>query len=559
MVQGVSRPANERADMSVQGSAANPKRWPLTKAVTALLCFAGIMQALSLAWPFKGMDGAPLAWLQCVSFAIYAGVLDRCRDKKQAFATGWLFAFAWLVGCTWWLFISMHTYGGLPAPMAALGVALLAGGHALIYGAAAAVFNALTKSGLGIFSRASAFAALWGLAEILRGSLFTGFPWGAVGYAHIDGLLQHWAPWFGVYGLSAIAAFIAMAIGAERRRHMDSTRTVQIGVFITVTALGFAWFTSPSNTLVGADASQKPIRVTLLQGNIPQDLKFAEGVRQSLNDYRAALLSNTSDLVVTPETAIPLIQQQMPDGYWGQLEAHFAKGSHVALIGVPVAKKAELGQLQYSNSAVALMPQASPATLANYQYDKHHLVPFGEFVPPLFQWFVRMMNIPLGDFTRGDLAQPSLVVKGERIAPNICYEDLFGEELARSFADPDKAPTMMVNLSNIAWFGDTVAIDQHLNISRMRALEMGRPMLRATNTGATAIINAQGQVTHRLPSAVQGALTAEVYGVHGPVTPYARWVSIFGLWPLAGLAVLTLLIVAAMAHASRHGQRRFGP
>ena len=224
-----------------------------------------------------------------------------------------------------------------------------------------------------------------------------------------------------------------------------------------------------------------------------------------------------------------------------------------------LAMRSEQGQLQYSNSAIVLMAQPSPAATASYQYDKHHLVPFGEFVPPFFQWFVRMMNIPLGDFSRGEVAQPSLMFKGERIAPNICYEDLFGEELARSFADPDKAPTLLVNLSNIAWFGDTVAIDQHLNISRMRALELGRPMLRATNTGATAIINAQGQVTHRLPSAVQGALSAEVYGVHGPVTPYAQWVSVFGLWPLVGLALLTLLIVAAMAHASRHGQRRFGP
>ena len=249
----------------------------------------------------------------------------------------------------------------------------------------------------------------------------------------------------------------------------------------------------------------------------------------------------------------------MPDRYWAQLENHFGKGSQAALIGLPLAIRSAQGQLHYSNSAVALMPQATPASTASYQYDKHHLVPFGEFVPPLFQWFVRMMNIPLGDFTRGDVAQPSFFFKGERIAPNICYEDLFGEELARSFADPDKAPTMMVNLSNIAWFGDTVAIDQHLHISRMRALELGRPMLRATNTGATAIINAQGQVTHRLPSAVQGALTAEVYGVHGAITPYAQWVSVLGLWPLSGLAVLTLLIVAAMAHASRHGQRRFGP
>jgi apolipoprotein N-acyltransferase len=328
---------------------------------------------------------------------------------------------------------------------------------------------------------------------------------------------------------------------------------------VLVIALAYTGFISHRPEAEGASLSQKPLRVTLLQGNIPQDLKFGEGVHLALRGYRDALLSSNSDLTVTPETAIPLIQQQMPARYWQELEDHFSKGQQAALIGIPLAMRSEQGQLQYSNSALALMPQAIPASTASYQYDKHHLVPFGEFVPPLFHWFVRMMNIPLGDFSRGDVAQPSLMFKGERIAPNICYEDLFGEELARSFADPDKAPTMMVNLSNIAWFGDTVAIDQHLNISRMRALELGRPMLRATNTGATAIIDAQGHVTHRLPSAVQGALTAEVYGVHGAVTPYARWVSVWGLWPLTGLAVLTLLIVAAISHAARHGQRRFGP
>jgi len=397
------------------------------------------------------------------------------------------------------------------------------------------------------------------LAEIVRGTVFTGFPWGAVGYAHLDSLLQHWAPWVGVYGLCAMAGFTAMAVGAERRRQVENKRVVQFSVLFATVVLGYTWFTSPSNAGIEEGRSKSPISVTLLQGNIPQDLKFGEGVDLALRGYREALLSSASDLTITPETAMPLIQQQMPERYWESLQAHFNKGSQAALIGMPLATRSEKGQMQYSNSALALLPQTSTAATASYQYDKHHLVPFGEFVPPFFQWFVRMMNIPLGDFSRGDVTQPSLVFKGERIAPNICYEDLFGEELARSFVDPDKAPTLMVNLSNIAWFGDTVAIDQHLNISRMRALEMGRPMLRATNTGATAIINAQGQVTHRLPSAVQGVLTADVYGVHGPVTPYARWVSVFGLWPLTGLALLTLLIVAAMAHASRHGQRRFGP
>jgi apolipoprotein N-acyltransferase len=528
--------------------------------MTGFLFVAGLAQATSLAWPFEGaFRGASQGWLQCLSLAMLAGVLDRSNSNKQAFATGWLFSFAWLTGSIWWLFISMNSYGGLPAPIAALAVALLAAGLALFYGAGCMVFYVVSKTGVGVLLRASAFAAVWCLAEMLRGTLWTGFPWGAVGYAHIDSVLQHWAPWMGVYGLCAMSGFIAMTLAAERRGRGATSLAAKTASVALVAGLAFMWVTSPSRNIQDEPPATKPISVTLLQGNIPQDLKFGEGVNRALRDYRETLLSSASDLTVTPETAIPLIQQQMPDRYWEHLENHFSKGAQAALIGLPLATRSEQGQLQYSNSAIALMPQATPASTANYQYDKHHLVPFGEFVPPLFQWFVRMMNIPLGDFTRGDVAQPSFVFKGERIAPNICYEDLFGEELARSFADPDKAPTLMVNLSNIAWFGDTVAIDQHLNISRMRALELGRPMLRATNTGATAIINAQGQVTHRLPSAVQGVLTAEVYGVHGAITPYAQWVSVLGLWPLVGVALMTLLIVAAMAHASRHGQRRFGP
>jgi apolipoprotein N-acyltransferase len=536
------------------------KAWPISLSATAVLFLGGIAQALSLAWPFEGaFKGEAQGWLQCVSLGVLAYSIDRSTSNKQAFVKAWVFSIAWLSASIWWLFISMHRYGGLPAPIAALAVALMAAGLSLFYGSAASLYQAICKTCVGVLPRASAFAAVWSLAEMVRGTLWTGFPWGAVGYAHTDSLLRHWAPWLGVYGICGLTAFIAMGVAAERKDSRSAAHTTQISIVVITAILGYTWFTSPSQKTNEAALSEKAISVTLLQGNIPQDLKFGEGVNHALRDYREALLSSSSDLTVTPETAIPLIKQQVPERYWEQLEAHFGKGKQAALIGLPLAMRSEQGQLLYSNSAIALMAQPSPAATASYQYDKHHLVPFGEFVPPLFQWFVRMMNIPLGDFTRGDVVQPSFEFKGERIAPNICYEDLFGEELARSFADPTRAPTLMVNLSNIAWFGDTVAIDQHLNISRMRALEMGRPMLRATNTGATAIINAQGQVTHRLPSAVQGVLTAEVYGVHGPVTPYAQWVSVLGLWPLAGVALMTLLIVAAMAHASRHGQRRFGP
>jgi apolipoprotein N-acyltransferase len=535
-------------------------RWPLSAQATIAIFVAGLLQAFSLAWPMDGgFKGESQGWLQCASLAVLAGLIDRSHSGKQAFLKAWLFAVAWLGGSFWWLFISMNSYGGLPAPVAILAVALLAAGLAIIYGAAAATYHAVVQTRLGTLLRASAFAAVWSLAEMVRGTLWTGFPWGAVGYAHVDSLLRHWAPWIGVYGLCALSAFLAMVVGAERRDHRATPRKTQLAIVVISALLGYTWWMSPSQNIQPEAKAAVPLRVTLLQGNIPQDLKFGAGVSRALRDYREALLTSESDLIVTPETAIPLTQQQMPDRYWNQLETHFAKGPQAALIGLPMATRSEQGQLQYSNSVIALMPQVTPAATGRYQYDKHHLVPFGEFVPPLFQWFVKRMNIPLGDFTRGDVAQPSLSFKGERIAPNICYEDLFGEELARSFVDADNAPTLLVNLSNIAWFGDTVAIDQHLHISRMRALELGRPMLRATNTGATAIINTQGQVTHRLPSGVQGALTADVWGVRGTVTPYAQWVSVWGLWPLAALALLTLLIVAGVAHASRHGQRRFGP
>jgi apolipoprotein N-acyltransferase len=160
-----------------------------------------------------------------------------------------------------------------------------------------------------------------------------------------------------------------------------------------------------------------------------------------------------------------------------------------------------------------------------------------------------MMNIPLGDFNRGAIGQASFVWKGQRLAPNICYEDLFGEELGARFADPAQAPTIFVNVSNIGWFGDSVAIDQHLQISRMRELEFERPMIRATNTGATAIIEHTGRVADALPRHTRGALVGTVQGRTG-TTPFAWWVARFGLWPLWILA-LAIIFIATRTQRTR--------
>jgi apolipoprotein N-acyltransferase len=283
--------------------------------------------------------------------------------------------------------------------------------------------------------------------------------------------------------------------------------------------------------------------VTLLQGNIAQNEKFDQqaGVPQALQWYAQAIAQAKGQLIVAPETAIAVLPQQLPPAYLPQVQRSMQQpggSAQALLIGIPWGDP----QAGYTNAVMALDAQSNPTDWASlYRYDKHHLVPFGEFIPPFFRWFTSMMNIPLGDFNRGTLNPAPYHQLGQRLAPNICYEDLFGEELAARFMSPERAPTVMVNLSNIGWFGDSVAIDQHLQISRMRTLELQRPMIRATNTGASAVINHQGQVLWSLPRLQQAQATGLVEARTGTITPYAHWASRGGLLPLWALCLALMV------------------
>ena len=269
------------------------------------------------------------------------------------------------------------------------------------------------------------------------------------------------------------------------------------------------------------------------------------------------------NLLPAPETStVPLLPSRLAElvpGLWPMLRQHFAAPGRAALVGVP------LGDFEagYTNSVLGLAAQLAPATGTEpYRYDKSHLVPFGEFVPTGFRWFTEMMNIPLGDFSRGVANPPSMPVQGQRVAPNICYEDLFGEELARRFIDAASAPTVLANISNIGWFGNTEAVPQHLNISRLRTLEFQVPMVRATNTGATAAVDHRGRVLAQLPPYAQAVLQARVQGREG-VTPFAWWAARWGLWPLGLTAVAGLLLAtwlgARVPGAKRVRGRRSSP
>ncbi len=350
---------------------------------------AGAAQAASIAWPGSGQA---LGWLQVLSLTLLAAGLARMARTpymrghdahawKRAAWFGGVFATAWLAGSFWWLFVSMHQVGGLPAPLAVLAVLALAAALALYYAAASALWVSLARGLVaerpGVAS--VLFAALWTLAELMRGRWLTGFPWGAGGYAHVDSALVAFAPWVGVYGMGALAAWLAMRLALAGWR-LGALRPL-LGVWLASWALQA--FGPVFTTSAGLG------QVQLLQANISQTDKFqvASGVRDALQWYDAQLRASQQPLVVAPETAIPLLPHHLPEGYWSGLQAHFAQpGRPVALVGLP------LGSLDegYTNSVVALGSNA----VAPYRYDKSHLVPFGEFIPPGFAWFIRMMNIP---------------------------------------------------------------------------------------------------------------------------------------------------------------------
>jgi apolipoprotein N-acyltransferase len=485
---------------------------------------------------------APFGWwpLQIATLALLFRLASD-QPPRRAALVGLAYGFGWTGFGVYWLFISMHTYGGMPSWMAALAVALMATVLGSFYSAALAAAAWLRRRCAidGPLLYLALLPALWMLCEWARGWALTGFPWVVSGYAHSNSPLAGFAPLIGVYGMGGIAAVIAgslalMSLAWPNRRALLLPALALLTLLFAGAALRGVGWTSPHG---------QPISVRLLQGNVPQDMKFAdEHVVNTLVLYRDMIRAVPADLIATPETAMPLLSHRLPEDYLPRLH-NFAResGSHIAL-GIPISD----GPRQYANSVLGFAPNQN----APYRYDKHHLVPFGEFIPFGARWFVAMMNIPLGDFNRGKLEQPAFAVRDQMVLPNICYEDLFGEEIAAQiFAEFDAGrpqPTMLLNLSNIAWFGDSIALPQHLQISQLRALETGRPMLRATNTGATAVIGANGRLQTQLAPFTRGTLATRVQGYSG-VTPYIR----FGNALPVGLALLTLAAAAFLGRRRR--------
>lgn len=430
-----------------------------------------------------------------------------------------------LAVCLWgfhWIFTSLHTHGQMAWPIAAAATGVLAL-YVALYGFAAIAL--IRRFAWGPWRVAAAVALL----EWARGFVFTGFPWMNWGLQQVDTPLGGFAPWLGGYGVvfatALCAAFLAQA---TRLRAMAKPLSCAAAVVVVGALAGLPSFTEPTG---------RPLRVAMAQGAIGQSQKF-DPVEISLNEQvhlamaaRATEPQYGTQLLVLPETALVNPWQDLDESTRGTLQRIARESGAVILTGIP-SREGE----RWWNSVVGLSPTESEIV---FRYDKHHLVPFGEFIPWGFQWFLDLMRMPLGSFEVGAARQLPLAVGDQRVGLNICFEDLFGEEIIRSLAPsvPEvERPTILLNVSNLAWFGMSNALPQHLAASRMRVLETGRPMIRATNTGITAHIAASGKVTTALAPGRRAVLLEDVQG-HTGTTPFIA----LGNAPIVVLALALLL------------------
>ncbi|MEW5769148.1 MAG: apolipoprotein N-acyltransferase [Pseudomonadota bacterium] len=459
---------------------------------------------------------APLGWWPLPILSL-AGLFwwVRAATPRQALLAGWGYGLGlFLVGVSW-VFVSLSTYGGLPAPVAVLATLLFCGFIALFPALAIWLGVRLTAPTLspGVWL---ALPAAWALLEWVRGWFLTGFPWLAFGYSQVpDGPLAGFAPVLGVYGVGLAVALVAGLFASLR------PNLVTAGVLLLAAGHGLQQveWTRP----VGA-----PVSVALLQGNVPQEMKFRpDKLATTLQDYARQVLASEARLVVLPETAVPLFRSGVPAGYLEGLAEHVKRRDGDLLLGLPV----DTASGEYYNAVVSA--GASPAG----EYRKHHLVPFGEFVPFGFRWLVDMMSIPLGDFSVGAPDQGPIAAAGQRLAVNVCYEDAFGEERIHAAREA----TLLVNVSNDAWFGNSLSPRQHLQIGAMRSLEAGRWQLRANNTGITAIVDERGRVRAELPPFTQATLAGSAQGMAG-LTPYLRWGNVPALGIMAALLLAAGLV-----------------
>lgn len=455
----------------------------------------GVMLTLA----FAPYDFAYLALIALAFFYRFCNELSAVR----AAVTGYLFGLGLFGSGIWWVYVSMHDFGGAN-PLSAgfltvLLIGLWAGFPALTAALSVKVFS---KIGAGI--RVIAFAWIWVAMEYVRGNwIFNGFPWLQVAYSQIETPLAGFAPIGGVYGSGFLLALSA-AILAEIWCKRSLSRLGSV-VLILIWGGGFGLKGGVWTHAIG-----EPITVTLVQGNIDQKQKWQPNQRlRTLTLYRHFTEQHwDSDVVIWPETSVPAFMMEVKDWFLDPLARQAREHGVDLVISLPVNGAGK----DYYNSVI---------TLGEHEalYHKIHLLPFGEYLPlqPLSGWVLDQLQIPLGNFTAGSDEQPLLQAGGYSFVTTICYEDAFGELVRRQAAQA----AYLVNVTNDGWFGDTAEPHQHMQMAQMRALETGRYLVRATNTGLSGFVQPDGRLGKQAPLFTSMTLTDSIVPMAGS-TPYVR-------------------------------------
>lgn len=470
---------------------------------------------------------APFGYWFLLLFALAAlMVLIWAQRPARAFWRAFVYALAHFLSGIYWIYISTHVYGGVPAWLGLMLVVSLNATLALFVAVPVYVCARWLSADKALWALLGLPSALL-LGELLRSFIGTGFPWLSLGYAWIDTPVSRMAPVFGVYGLSFLIAVLAGCVwmlltGSLQQR---TTACCIAGLLMLIIMLSPA----PDNW---TEPVREPISTAMVQGNIPQDLKWRSDMRLPTLTHYQQMTRQITDarLIVWPEVALPVMLHEVRDDYLPTIDREAkAKGASVV---VGLLEQHEQSNDMYNIARVLGVDQG--------HYRKRHLVPFGEYFPvPDFVMgaTLSVTGLEYSDFTHGPADQPPLVIAGETIGLSICFEDVFGDEIALAMPEA----SILMNITNDAWFADSLAPHQHLQIARMRALENGREIIRVANTGISAHIAADGEIRQRTEQFETKILSAMIQPRAG-LTPYARWRD-GPLWIFAPLMLVLVFLI----------------
>ncbi|GHC36773.1 apolipoprotein N-acyltransferase [Aidingimonas halophila] len=486
--------------------------WSHSPAINYLIALlSGGLMTLATA-PFS------LWWLSPIAVGLlYAGI--HTLSPWQAAFKGWLYGVGLFGSGASWVYVSIHDYGYTGIPLALFLTVLFVVSLALFFAIPFWLYRRFTSPGWAVLS----FAGTWVLAEVLRTYLFTGFPWLLAGTPQVDSPLAPWAPIGGVYLLSLITALTG-TLGVELLRRRWLAALPLAGMWLAPLVLPGQWTT----------ASDETTQVSLLQGNLPQLMKWTEEGQQDAIDTYTNLTRqqpDNVDLVIWPETALPM------------LETDARPILERAKRDLPEQAALLTGILQ-RNSEGRFFNAIVGAGNVEGNYRKEHLVPFGEYLPleSVLRGAVAFFDLPTSFTTPGEPGQPPMQAAGLKIGSAICYEIVYADLVAKRARDAD----ILLTLSNDTWFGESIGPLQHLQMARLRALENGRYVVRATSNGVTAIADPRGQITARAPQFKTASLTDDIHAMQGQ-TPFTRT----GSWPTWLLA--TALVLPGLRFKKRNG------